>query len=74
MAPSLESPRGKRGEHRVRDRTGDRPGLPTAPPTLGPHALGVGELGELGKVKGDEDPLGASTLEPSPHWKCNMSN
>lgn len=75
MAPSSRSPRGrKRGEQGVGDRPGDRPGLPTAPPSLGPRALGVGELGELGEVRGDEGPLGASALEPSPHWKCNMSN
>ena len=33
-----------------------------------------GELGEPGEVRGDEGPLDASALEPSPHWKCNMSN
>lgn len=72
MAPSSGSPRGKkRGEQGVGDGPGDRPGLPTAPPTLGPHALGMGELGE---VRGDEGLLDASALELSPHWKCNMSN
>lgn len=39
--------------------------LPTAPPSLVP-VPGGGGAGELGEVRGDEGPLGASALEPSP--------